>query len=292
MWTDIIENLWWIDWRKWLNNELLNISNQTINNLSNILDTNYLNSINFVIGKKLLSDKLQSWNTTWIATFLMEILTSRPEFLEEKYWKDNPNFLIELKERIIEQSNYYKKVISETDKQCKKDWILEVIDNPAWFSLKTKNNSNNLNWLNYKLYLTIPINWYDYVSKIYQLWLMLNKLSETTWDKISLKLPSSMLGFLSHSDSIVVHFKNLNNKESIEKILNEWKIKNWITEECRNLWRTKFALDSKYNSFTGLVSNNIEKWVLEHYTKYDNILVATLAMEYAIKQSQIPPQIN
>jgi hypothetical protein len=293
MWTDIYRKLWWIDKQQWLpNNTSLNIQNQTISNLDNILDPNYLNSANFVIGKKLLSDNIQSWNITWIANLLMEILTSRPEFLKEKYWKDDPNFLIELKERVKIQSDYYKNVIFKIEKQCKKDWILEITDNPAWFSLKTKSDLNNINWWNYKIYLTIPINWYDYVSKIYQLWLMLNILAENTWDKISLKVPNSILWFLSHSDSIVIHFKNFNNKENIEGILNKWKIKNWVIEETRNLWRTKFAWDSSNDSFSGLIADNIKKWILENYWKYDNELIANLAIEYAIKQSQIPPKFN
>jgi len=258
----------------------------------NILETSHLSSINYVTWKKLLTEKLQSWNTTWIDLLLMEILTSRPEFIQEKYWKDDPNFLLNLQQRFKSQSDYYKRVITEIEAQSKKDWILEVTDNPAWFSLKTKNHSIEQNLLNYKIYLTIPTQWYVFISKIYQLWIMLNDLVKESWDKISLKVPSSILWFLSHSDSIVIHFKNPDNKEKIESILEEWKNRNWVIEENRNLWRTKFALDSSDNSFSGLVSKNIEKWILENYWKYDNDVLASLAIEYAIKQSQVPPKFK
>lgn len=291
MWIDFQNSKIILNWQQ-ISDSLSSTLSWVEESVLNILDSNYLNSKNFINWKRLLKEKLQSWNTMWIDSLLTEILTSRPEFLEEKYWKEDPDFLLNLQQRVKAQSDYYKKVISQVEIQCKKDGVLEVADNPAWFSLKSKNYSNNSTWLNYKLYLTIPINWYDYVSKIYQLWLMLNKLAENTWDKISLKLPSSMLWFLSHSDSLVVHFKNINNKESIEKILNEWKIKNWIIEETRNLWRTTFAWDSKNNSFTGLISDNINNWILENYWKYDNELLASLAIEYAIKQSQVPPKMN
>ena len=265
---------------------------QTKNAVSNILNPAYLNSPNFIIGKKLLREKLKSWNIAWISSLLMEILTFRSEFLEEKYWKDNPNFLFNLQQRVKPQSDYYKKAINEIEKQNQKDWILVAKDNPAWFSLKTQNYSNIPNWLNYKIYLTIPINCYDFISKFYQLWLKFDELAKTTWDKISLKAPRSMLWFLSHSDSIVVHFKNPDNKDVIERMLNKWKKENWIIEEERNLWRKKFAWDSSNNSFTDLVSENIAKWILENYWKYDAGIIADLAIEYAIKQSQTPPKFK
>lgn len=260
--------------------------------VSKILNSNQLNSPNFIIWKRLLKEKLQSWNIAWISTLLMDILTFRPEFFEEKYWNNEANFLLDLKQRVKLQSDYYKKVIDKIEKQSEKDWILTTADNPAWFSLKTKNYFNQQNWLNFKLYLTIPIKWYDFISKIYQLWIMLNDLAQQSWDKLSLKIPSSILWFLSHSDSLVIHFKNIENKEKIEKILEEWRNKNWIVEESRNLWRTKFAWDPIDNSFSGLIANNIEKWILENYWKYDNELIANLAMEHTIKQSQTPPKFK
>lgn len=257
-----------------------------------IIESDYLKSQNFVIGEKLLEDKLKSWSIGWIDLLLMEILISRPEFLKEKYWESDSNFLLNLQQKVKPQSDYYKKVLSEMEKQCQKDWILKIADNPAWFSLKTKDYSNWLNWLNYKLYLTIPVNWYTFISNIYKLWLMLEILAKESWDKISLKIPMIILWFLSHSDSLVIHYKNIENKENIERLLEEWKIKNWINEENRNLWRTKFAWDSSDDSFSWLVSKNIEKWIVENYWKYDNELIADLAMQYAIQQSQIPPKFN
>jgi len=273
------------------NDASLNTLSWVKDSIWNIIDPNYFNSTNFIIGKKILKEKLQYWNTSWIASILMEILTTRPEFLVEKYKTDNSNFLLDLQQKVKPQSDYYKNVISETEKQTKNAWVLEVADNPAWFSLKTKSHSNNLNWLNYKLYLTIPIEWYEYVSKVYQLAKKINELANETNDKISLKVPNSILWFLSHSDSLVIHFKNKDNKEKIEMILEEWKKSNWIKEENRNLWRTKFAVDSNDSSFSQLVANNIEKWFLEHYWKYDNNVLIELALKYAIEQSQKVPKI-
>ncbi len=239
-----------------------------------------------------LIKRLEEWNIDWLWQIIMEMITTRPEFVKEKYWTKDDDFLVNLKNQISNQVDYYKKVIQSLEKQCKKDQILETADNPAWFSLKTKNQSESKDKMNYKIYETIPIKNYDYVSKIYQLWLMLDKLSKESKDKISLKVPHNMLWFLSHSDSIVIHFKNIDNKNKIEEILEEWKSKNAIHEEPRHLWRTKFAADSENSSFSQLVSDNIEKWIWENYQKYDNELIADLAIEYAIKQSQTPPKID
>ena len=96
------------------NDGSLNTVSWVKDSIWNIIDSNYLNSTNFIIGKKILKEKLQSWNTSWIAWLLMEILTSRPEFLVEKYKTTNSNFLLDLQQRVKPQSDYYKKVISET----------------------------------------------------------------------------------------------------------------------------------------------------------------------------------
>lgn len=268
------------------NNIVTNTIDWIKSSVENILDRNFLNSINYIIWIKLLNNKFESWNSNWFNTLLYEILTTRPEFLKEKYLEDNPNFLLNLQKKFEIQSIYYKQVLIEIEKQSRKDWILDCTDNPAWFSLKTKNYSNNQSWVNYKLYLTIPIKWYDYISKVYNLWLLLNNLSISSLDKISLKVPKSFLWFLSHSDSLVIHFKNIDNKITLETILKNWMINNWITEEKRNLWRVKFAIDSVDDSFTGLISKNIEKWILDNIWKYDNKLISKLAIEYLIKHSQ------
>ena len=105
-----------------------------------------------------------------------------------------------------------------------------------------------------------------------------------TWNLTS--SGTNNLWFLSNSDSLVIHFKNIDNKITLETILKNWMINNWITEEKRNLGRAKFAIDSVDDSFTGLISKNIEKWILDNIWKYDNKLISKLAIEYLIKHSQ------
>jgi hypothetical protein len=65
-----------------------------------------------------------------------------------------------------------------------------------------------------------------------------------------------------------------------------------INEESRNLWRTKFAMDSKETSFSNLVALNIEKWLGENFWKYDNKVLVDLAVKYAIEQSQKVPNYS
>lgn len=266
--------------------------NETKQWVSYLINNDFLNSINFKFAKSRLIELISKWKLNWISQILMEMLTTRPEFLIERESSNDPDFLINLRKTVKKQSNYYKSVLEKVSSVSEEEWILEIVDNPAWFSLKTKINWNNITWLNYKIYLTIPIKWYEYVSKIYQLAKRINELANETNDKISLKVPNSMLWFLSHSDSLVIHFKNKDNKERIEMILEEWKNSNLIKEQKRNLWRTKFAVDSNDSSFSQLVSNNIEKWFLEHYWKYENEVLIDLTLKYAIEQSQKLPKIG
>jgi len=283
-----INNTWNTIW----NTNIDWATNETKQWVSDLINNDFLNSINFKFAKSRLIELISKWKLNWISQILMEFLTTRPEFLIERESSNNPNFLINLRNSVKYQSDYYKSVLEKVVSISDKEWILEIADNPAWFSLKTKNNWNKLTWLNHKIYLTIPIKWYEYVSKIYQLAKRINELANETNDKISLKVPNSMLWFLSHSDSLVIHFKNKDNKEIIEMILEEWKNSNWIKEEKRNLWRTKFAVDSNDSSFSQLVANNIEKWFFEHYWKYDNEILIDLTLKYAIEQSRKLPKIG
>ncbi|NDK08425.1 hypothetical protein EOM39_04220 [Candidatus Gracilibacteria bacterium] len=266
--------------------------NETKQGVSYLINNDFLNSINFKFAKSRLIELISKGKLNGISQILMEMLTTRPEFLIERESSNDPDFLINLRKTVKKQSNYYKSVLEKVSSVSEEEGILEIVDNPAWFSLKTKINGNNITGLNYKIYLTIPIKGYEYVSKIYQLAKRINELANETNDKISLKVPNSMLGFLSHSDSLVIHFKNKDNKERIEMILEEWKNSNLIKEQKRNLGRTKFAVDSNDSSFSQLVSNNIEKWFLEHYGKYENEVLIDLTLKYAIEQSQKLPKIG
>ncbi|MDP2090145.1 MAG: hypothetical protein Q8K30_00980 [Candidatus Gracilibacteria bacterium] len=260
----------------------------------NVLEK-YLNNQNVVLCKRELSNLLNSSNglilKNGVSEIISNLLTNRPEYSKIKLESSDENFLINLKQKIELQSIWYKSTIDRLEAEVVKIADLEIATNPGWFSIKQKSESKEKK-ANYKLYLTIPVKEYSFVSNLLDLSQKLAILGNETNDNISIKVAYNMLGFVTHSDSIVVHFKNLDNKTKIEKILSDWMSYYSINEESRNLGRTKFAADSKDTSYSNIIATNIENWLKQHYGKYDNKLLVDLAIKYAIESGQKVPKIN
>ncbi|MDP2396303.1 MAG: hypothetical protein Q8S84_01350 [bacterium] len=78
------------------------------------------------------------------------------------------NFLINLKQKIELQSIWYKSTIDRLEAEVVKIADLEIATNPGWFSIKQKSESKEKK-ANYKLYLTIPVKEYSFVSNLLDL---------------------------------------------------------------------------------------------------------------------------
>lgn len=250
---------------------------------------------NVVLCTKLLSKLLSEskwWKLKWWAgSIIYDLLVNRPEYAKLKLENQDNDLLINLKNKLESQIIWYKDTIMNLTIFADKESNLKTDSNPAWFSVKSNKEVVDKR-INYKMYLTIPVKEYNFIQYLLDLSKKLDDLATLTNDNISLKVPYNLLWFLTHSDSIVIHFKNKDNKEYIEQILNEWMTDNSISEEKRNLWRTKFAIDSENTSFSNLVSENIEKWLNENYWKYDDKILVDLAIKYAIEAGQRVPSIN
>lgn len=73
------------------------------------------------------------------------------------------------------------------------------------------------------------------MTKLIPLARLLDQLAEETKDVISVKVPRGFLGFISHNDSLVIHFRKAENQEKISRITSEWCSTYGITEELRAL---------------------------------------------------------
>lgn len=265
-------------------------------NIQSILETkeDYSNSSNVILSKKSLKELLEKskwWELkTWTKSIITDLLTKREEFSNLKLIWDK-DFLMTLSNKYSEQSKWYKNVIEKLDEIISKDNNLKVADNPAWFSIKTNWEKKEKSW-NYKIYQTIALDQYTYIQYMYALAKKLESISNSTNDPISVKVPYNFIWFYSHNDSLVIHFKNKDNKEKIKSAISEWKKEYSIKEEKRQLWRATFSADSKETSFSSLVAENIENWLKLNFWKYENDVLIDLAIEYAIKQSGVIPTIK
>lgn len=145
----------------------------------------------------------------------------------------------------------------------------------------------------YKVFCTIPSHNYNFGKHLPRLLSKLRNLSIISNSFISLKTSLDLASFLKHSDSIVVHFKNKNLFEQINRIIDEWHQESKINKKNREQGRATNAFDAYDNSFTQLVAKLAVSYMLYHYRenyKYRNNLelLVKLSIHKAIKYAQNP----
>ncbi len=188
--------------------------------------------------------------------YIYDFLTMRPEIKKEKEkwtlnWWD-----ISIKNR--QQKDWYRKAIQNLEKAYSGN------GDPAWMGMICSKGSGAWESISYKWYRTIPLKGYSFLQYIPHLIKELQQEWNNKWAKIQLKIPRGMLGFMQHSDSIVIHSDQENI--DIENILNEWSKRYHIDFEERHLWRATKSIDgmragdTEKTSFTHL----IEKQIIEH----------------------------
>lgn len=224
-------------------------------------------------------------------TYIYEMLTKRSSYVKiTEGLKGEKN--IELLQKFKPQRQWYEKTIEELEKFCDASGEYESNDNPSWFGINTRPEASKKEGIDFKTYTTIPPKEYAFIKNLPSLAKEFRKLSIDSDDIIQIKIPSKLLGFISHNDSVVVHFKKEENKVKIFEILNKWISENNITEEPREMNRTKFAADSSDTSFSMLIAQNITQWLEQNVDKYDSAILAKEAVKHAILQSQKPPVVK
>jgi hypothetical protein len=216
------------------------------------------------------------------------MLTTRSSFAVSKE-KANGD-LAEVMKPLKEQQDWYRDVKDKIEKAIDAGGKFKWDSNSGWFGINTRPEAEKKKGNNMKVYVTIPVAEYNFVQHILSLANDLREVAEETDDNISVKIPESMTVFLAHNDSIVIHFKERDNVEKIQSALSRWMSKYEITEAPRELGRTKVAVDPKGGgSFTKIIANHIADWLDENSGKYNNEILAELAVKHAIEQSQKSP---
>lgn len=265
------------------------------------IKSEYKDLPNIQEGYNALLQKLNLPNQSWDAMkqLIYDMITERSEYVKLK--KEVQGDLTLLRERFKNEIYEYQKEIlkfntppEKMDEETKEFLkTFEWESNPAWFGIETRPEAGKREEINYKVYATIPMEELGAVQNIKDLAVELRKLALESDDIIAVKIANSFMGHLRRNDSIVVHFKNKENADKIQIILKTWMIRHNIKEEPREMNRIKVSADSKEKgaSFSDLVAKNISEWLKQNYGKYDNNLLAILAVNYAIKQSQTAPKI-
>lgn len=141
----------------------------------------------------------------------------------------------------------------------------------------------------YKVYLTLPLENFEFVKHIQDLAKQLKTLAVETDDVIAVKFPSTYLQFFERNDSIVVHFKKAENALEIQNIINKWLDENEITEEEREMGRTKLAIDQVNKSFSQWVTKRAIDLSKDIYVGETTEQLANKVINFAIEESQLAP---
>lgn len=248
---------------------------------------------NITQGLNALAKRLTGANPDWqtIQKIIYDMLTTRSEFT--KLMEKNGNDLPKILEGLTKEREEYNELVKGTlPKWVDQSGEFKWESNPAWFGINTRPEAPRREAVNIKTYATIPTGQHNFAQHLPLLAQELRKLSLESDDIIQVKVPGNFATFISKNDSIVVHYKKAENGERIQEILSRWMGRYNVQEEPREMDRTKAAADSKGSSFTDLVAQNIAGWLKDNHGKYDSSMLSKLAVEYAIEQSQRPPEIK
>lgn len=254
----------------------------------------YSELANIQDGYRTLLDKLKnidpnnenSWEA--IQKTIYDAITYRSEFSKMK--QEAGGDLGKILEQFRKESTEYRQLIEDLGSKAS-ELGFKVSDNPGWTGINTRPDVKR-EGINTKVYATIPIGEHSYVSTVPELAVRLRDIAEKTDDVIQVKVPTVFMGHLSRNDSIVIHFKKPENAQLVQEALAGWMKDNGVSEEPREMDRTKVSVDSKETSFSDLVAENITKWLKENHGKYDYELLTKLGLDYAIRQSQVAPKIG
>jgi len=218
---------------------------------------------------------------------IYKMLTQRSDFVKNTYGAGKD--ALEYMANFQPQREWYRNTRESLESAISSREGLAWNSNPGWFGIDTRSEVDKREGNNLKVYTTIPVSEYSFIQHVPKLADELRKLAIETDDKISIKIPESLSGFMSHNDSVVLHFKDQKNTEKIQEIMNSWMNAHDIHESPREMGRTKVAADSSEGSFSELVAKNIAVWLKEYAGKYKSDLLASEAVKHAIKQSQTTP---
>lgn len=227
-----------------------------------------------------------------LKSVLYNMLTRRPEYVEaaEHAGGEDVYNLQMLQARGADRAWYRQTIdrIGDAVRSQSMTWD----SNPAWFGINTRPEAiQREGILNKKIYATIPSGHHQFIEKLPALAVKLRELAVANDDDIKVKVPGSLSGFLSHNDSIVIHFKNEQNAEHIQKTLDVWMHEHAIQVASRAMGRTTLAADSADSSFSDIVAQAGADMIIEKLGSQTDVeALADEAITHVIAQSQVPPK--
>ncbi len=259
-----------------------------LNKIEKVTEENWSELKNVQVGEERLEKLLEEGgDEEKMSQCIYTMLTTRSGFVEER---EKVNSLAKMMKPFEKQYAWYDKAREEVEKNIREGDKFGCGSNVGWFGVNARPGPKEKEGNDTKIYATIPADEYSFVQNILSLANDLREIADETDDSVQVKFPKGLAEFLAHNDSIVIHFKDKNNVEKIQGALSQWMEKYSITDAPREMGRTKVAVDSKKGgSFSQLVSDNIASWLGENSGKYDNKVLAEMAVKYAIEQSQKSP---
>ena len=210
-----------------------------------------------------------------------DLLTRRP---------DLPTPVPEFVDAHGAQKDWYRAIRDLLESSLNSESEFAWESNPGWFGIDTHPEKSVKGGPELKAYASVALPDYAFVRFLPQLARDLREIAVRTGDSVKVKIPESFSGFVAHNDSIVVHFRQIENSAPIRDAVSAWLSRNGLSESARAFGRTAFAADSQDASFTQLVAENVGSWVAEHAANYDPAILAKEAVRHAVRQASVPPK--
>lgn len=215
------------------------------------------------IQQTLSSSQASSQKIESIKWAILDLLTIRDGYFHNSQKWITP---LDLKRQYNSQIDWYNRQQDIFEKSTHAE------SNPAWIWINCYTGMKSNQGYTIKMYRSIPIEEYSFISHLWKLKSLFEVLSRESWDYISFKFPRWLLAFLCHRDSLVVHFQKKENIDSINQIIDTWMQENSISRQNREWNRSELAVDHSGMSFSELIAMNYAFQIVQKPTQLDVLL--------------------
>ena len=233
-----------------------------------------INSLPDVAGSALFQIRKDA-----IATSIYHALVHRGNWPDIKEQVQNPDNLVEEKHQYAQLKEVASHRAIASGMGVEKD---------GWFHIVTRPDAKGkIEGPSQKRYATLSPEDWRVIGSLDKLAILLKNVAEQTDDSIEVKTGPNFQTFEMHNDSLVIHFKKQDSLEGIENALKTFLSSEGITEQERELGRTKIAQDTpNRKSFSENISDEIVQSHEAEFGKIDSTELAQKMIAEAIERSK------
>lgn len=241
--------------------------------------------------KKEIIDILNKDHVNWDAVqkCVRDIYCTKSIWLDFTKGEKNLFNLIQKGAKYEEYYNVYRSTLGKIE-NAKPNGMVITKEGSSWFHIETSPempSKSNFLGFSLKRYVSIdPFSMWDMLKYLLKLANSLREVGLKGKDRVNVKIPASFLSFMSHPDSLVIHYHNHNIKHEIESTLQKWLSTYSIKILKREYERVEHARDFIGTSFSDNVAQSVVNLMKHNYGKMSNEALTIAGINYGFKMSK------